>query len=387
MHLRDEGLGGRPVDLLHRAQARPGDDAHRGGEAEPDRRPDPGPRHDEHLGGAEPPAEGRGVHRARSAEGDDPEPSRILALRHRVEACGPRHLLDDDVVDRHRRVLDRAPEGRRDLALDGLPGESRVEPQVALARLAATEVAEHEVRVGHRRPPPAPPVARRPRLAPRALRPDGDEPERVDGRDAAAPRPDLDEVHRARGHREAAPRHEPREPRHLVASREARPAVPDDCGLGRRPPHVEGESPRPADLFRGRGRRQHPGRRPAFEHLDRAALRRGRGEPPAVGREEAERAADALLAEPPLEGAEVGRDPGIDVRVGDGGRGPLVLADLGADVAREHDRPLEPAVAEGAPDRALVHGVQVGVEQADGDCLHPLLREMARKLADGAQVR
>ena len=125
VHLRDERLGGRPVDLLHRAEARPRDDADRGGEAEPDRRPDPGSRHDEHLGGAEPPAESRGVHRARAPEGDDPEPSRVLALRHRVEARGARHLLDDDVVDRHRRVLDRAPEGRRDLAFDGLPGESR----------------------------------------------------------------------------------------------------------------------------------------------------------------------------------------------------------------------------------------------------------------------
>ena len=201
------------------------------------------------------------------------------------------------------------------------------------------------------------------------------------------PRPDLDEVHRARGHREAAPRHEPRKPRHLVASREAGPAVPDDRRLRRRPPHVEGEGPRPANLLRGRGRRQHPRCRPALEHFDRAALRRGRGEPPAVGREEAERAADPLLAEPPLEGAEVGRDPGMDVGVGDGGRGALVLADLGAHIAREDHRPLEPARAERIADRPLVDRVPVGVEEADRDRLHPLLREAAREPADGPRVR
>ena len=170
----------RDLATTHIAGARPS----------PTAAPTPAPRHDEHLGGAEPPPESRGVHRARSAEGDDPEPSRVLPLSHRVKARRARHLLDDDVVDRHRRILDRAPEGHRDLALDGLPGESRVEPEVALARIpAGPEVAEHEVRVGHRRPPPAPPVARRPRLAPRALRPDRHEPERVDGRDAAAPPP------------------------------------------------------------------------------------------------------------------------------------------------------------------------------------------------------
>ena len=107
MHLGDEGLGRRPADLLHRTKKRPRDDARRGGEDEPDRGPDPRARHHEHLGGAEPPPERTGMHRARPPEGDDAELARVLPVHHRVEARGPRHLLDDDVVDCHRRVLDR----------------------------------------------------------------------------------------------------------------------------------------------------------------------------------------------------------------------------------------------------------------------------------------
>ena len=77
----------------------------------------------------------------------------------------------------------------------------------------------------------------------------------------------------------------------------------------------------------------------------------------------------------------------MDVGVRDGGRGPLVLPDLGADVARQDDRPFEPALAKGIADRVLVHRVQVGVEQADGDRLHLLLREKACKLSDAGGLR
>ena len=77
----------------------------------------------------------------------------------------------------------------------------------------------------------------------------------------------------------------------------------------------------------------------------------------------------------------------MDVRVRDGGRGPLVLPDLGADVAREDYGPLEPALAEAIADRALVHRVQVGVKQADGDRLHLLLREKACKLSGAGGLR
>ena len=77
----------------------------------------------------------------------------------------------------------------------------------------------------------------------------------------------------------------------------------------------------------------------------------------------------------------------MDVGVGDGGGGALVLADLGADVVREDHRPLEPARAERIADRPLVERVPVGVEEADRDRFHPLVHEAAREPADGLRVR
>ena len=201
----------------------------------------------------------------------------VLPVHHRVEARGPRHLLDDDVVDCHRRVLDRAPEGNRDLATDGLSGEAGIEAEIALPRPPGPEVAEHEVRVGHRRPASAPPVARGARLAPRALRADGDEPEGIDGGDAAAARPDLDEVHRARGHRKAAPRHEPREPRHLVAPGEPRRPSRTIAALAVVPPMSKERARGQPTCFAVAAAVSTPAAAPHFEHLDRTALGRGRG--------------------------------------------------------------------------------------------------------------
>ena len=85
---------------------------------------------------------------------------------------------------------------------------------------------------------------------------------------------------------------------------------------------------------------------------------------------------------------EAGADP-VDVRrhqrphvgVDDRRRRPLVLALLAQDLARERDRRVGQLLGEDRADALLVLGVEVGVEEADGDRVDPELAQPAGERA------
>ena len=144
-------------------------------------------------------------------------------------------------------------------------------------KYARVEPAEHDVGVGHGRLDAAAPVTDRARVGARALRPDAEQPARVDPRDRAAPGADLDEVDDRRPHRVARERHAA-DPRARVAAdvvvlRHRRPAVLDQADLRRRAAHVEGEDVGPAERLAEVRRGDHAGGRPRLDHEDRAHAR------------------------------------------------------------------------------------------------------------------
>ena len=152
----------------------------------------------------------------------------------------------------------RAVDVEADLAAEEVAGLSR--PSTRFASVTVGSVA-------------AAPVAGRPRVGARALRPDAQEAARVDPGDRAAARADLDEVDDRRPHRVAGERHaaDPgaRVAADVVVLRHRRLAALDQPDLRGRPAHVEGEDVRPAERLAEVRRRDHARGRPGLDHEHR----------------------------------------------------------------------------------------------------------------------
>ena len=221
---------------------------------------------------------------------------------------------------------------------------------------AGVQVAEQEVGVGDRGLGAAAAVAGGPGVRPGRLRPGAKRAARVEPADRAAAGPDgVDVDHRQLDHPAAD----------LARVGAPHPAVLDHADVARGAAHVEpdrvpvrGERRQQAGADRAAGgAREHaPGSRPGglrggrhaaggphHQRLRQAALGAGRGEPPQVA-------------------AEQGRQVGVD----DGGRAALVLAKLRQHLVRDRDVEARELGAQALGDRALVSGVEVGEQQADG---------------------
>ena len=110
---------------------------------------------------------------------------------------------------------------------------------------------------------------------------------------------------------------------------------------------------------------------PGFDQADRLADRmRDRHQPAARGHQE-QRAAQPGAGEALLELLQVAGDPRLDVGVGGGGREALVLADLGADLARQREPEVRQRGAQDLGAALLVGRVGVAVQKADRDALDP----------------
>ena len=187
--------------------------------------------------------------------------------------------------------------------------------------------AEQEVRVGHRRPLAAPPVAGRAGDRARALGPDPQRPADVLPHDRPATRADRVHGQGGEAYGEAADDA-------LVLS--LRLAADDRADVRRRPAHVErervlepgeGGDPRRPDDARCRAGEEREGRM-----LGGLVERR---EP--SGRPHDERHGQAGGPAGALERAQVRGHDRAEVRVDGGGRRPLVLAELRRDLVRRDD--------------------------------------------------
>ena len=90
---------------------------------------------------------------------------------------------------------------------------------------------------------------------------------------------------------------------------------------------------------------------------------------PAVAAQDGQLAGDAALAELVRQRLDVALHLRLDVAVGDGGEGPLVLAQLGQHVRRQRHRDAGQHLGGDLGDPLLVRGVGEGVDQRDGQRL------------------
>lgn len=311
---------------------------------------------------------------ARAAGGDESEVARIVAAAHAVELDGLDHAELLDLQRAERGLLQRHVQ-RSGEPLQRLAGELRVQGHAPADEAAiGAQPAQHHLGVGGRGLGTAAAVADRPRVGARRLRADPVDAALVDIGDGAAARSDGVDVH----HRDHG----------LVVAdlgveqvAHAQPAVGGDADVSRGAADVESEDVVVAGHPAGPDAADEPRHRARHHQVDRAAGGALRGRHAAGGLHQAHAARQPRVAQAGVQPAHVARDPGADVGVEAGSREALELAVERQHLAGEREIGVGTFLPQDPLDALLVGGVEVGMQQADGDGVDPGLGERPRPLA------
>ena len=348
------------MDALHEVVADVGEHAaERGGDAGE-------PRY-QHGGHTQLAGDGRRVHRARAAEGEERELARVVPLVDRDEASRPGHLVVDDAhhggggfdrveAERLADLLPHDPCNRVDVG-------GRFEPRDG----PGVDAAQQQVGIGDGRLAAPPAVADGAGRRARALRTDPQQPAVVDPGDAAAARADGLDVH----HRHPE--------RHSVADvllrRRRGRATAHDGDIEARPAHVAtddvGKARRAAEM----GGRDGTGGGTGHHRLHRLLTRDARRHHAAVALHHQQVVREATGPEAALEVTEVARHDRLDVAVEGRRAAAFELAHLAKDVGTEGDVALRPDLARDRTGAPLVIRIEVRVEEADDDRFHAQVAE------------
>ena len=332
-HLVQQGVDSRRVEacepLVERADNLVAD--RRAQEA--DRAADPCARRHQHPVDADLLRNPGGVDRPATAESDERAPGEALAAFDRMDARGVGHGLVHHLDDAGGRRVGIQPQRIADGAAQGRAGRAGIEGEAAASEPRRVVAAQGEVRVGDRRALAAAPVAGRPRVGACGLRADGDAPQGVHMRQAAAAGADLDHLDDGNAERQAGALPETAHSGDLEAAAGLRLAVIDEAYLGGGAPHVERQHLlQPRSAGDGGGEDGAPGRA-ALDQADWEAARGFHGRQAAARQHQEQRRADAGLAQPGFEPTQVALHQRLHVGVRHGRGEPLPLAHLGGDFA------------------------------------------------------
>ena len=310
--------------------------------------------------------------RAGAAEGDQRVVARVVALFDRHQPQRPDHVLVDDVVDALRRVLERLAERRRDLA-DCFRRERAVELEVAAEALHRRQVAEHDVRVRHRRFRAAAAVGRRSRVCARGLRADAQRLGQFRHmRDRAAAGADRADVDRGGAHRHVADRRLAPQARHAIA---------DERDVGRGAADVDGQQVRKSGLQRDPERAGDAARGTRHQEVHRVILGRGRGGQAAVRTQDVQLHVAGPGGELVREVADVALHHRPHVGIRDGRHRALVLLHLRHDLGGERHRHARQHRARDLADAPLVRVVREGIDERDGERLDLRVLQFRERIA------
>ena len=270
--------------------------------------------------------------------------------------------------------------------LDGPSGGGLVEAHGAAGEPLRIEIAEDQVGVGDGRPRAATAVAGRPRLGARALRPNLNEPERVDLGDAAAARSDLDHADRRGRDGKAARLGETTRTGDLELVGQWQDAVADQAGLRRRTAHVVGDHLRQFEETGESLRHHRAGDRPGFDQPHWEVCRGSGRADTAIRQHDLQRCRKPALAGTCFEPAEIAAGQGLHVGVDHRRRAALELTDLGQHVRRQRDRDAVQGGGEQVARGALVGRVREGMQEADRDGRDLLLPQQFGNAGDLAGI-
>ena len=307
------------------------------------------------------------MHGSGATEGDQRCSPHVGAAFHRVYARGRGHVLVHELVDSAGDVGDARVHGRCDLRHRGL-GRGRIEWHLATEEVRRVEHAEQQIGIGDGRLRAAAAVGRRTGLGTGRIRPDLQQSELVDARDAAAARADLHQIDRRDRDRKARSLLEPIHARDLEVVAELRLALLDETRLCGRPAHVETEQAIELQPLRVPGAGERTGGRTGLDHSDRIPRRDLRRHDATVRKHDEQPAAEPLFIEPALELVEIRPDHRHCRGVAGGRDHARVFTDLWRDIARRAHRDIE-LLREQRGNLVLVAGVGVTMEQTHRDGL------------------
>ena len=172
-------------------------------------------------------------------------------------------------------------------------------------------------------------------------------------------------------------------PLDLIVGGELRLAIEQQSHVAARAPHVEGDRLLEARLAREVGTADHPAGEPREQQLDRPlrCLREPGGA--AVRLEQRAGTAHAALAQRCADARAVAAQQRLQVGVGHGGAGALVLAPYRCDPMREGHRDGGKALLQERAELQLMGRVEIGEQQTHRDRLGAALRDLRRELLHG----
>ena len=237
--------------------------------------------------------------------------------------------------------------------------------RVELHRTAEEEIrvdaAEHDVGVGRRRRRAAAAVAGRARHRAGALRADAQQSALVDPGDRAAAGADGADVDHRHLDRQS--------PLDLEVGREGDLSVDHRGAVGRGAPHVERHQPLDAGQLRQVPGADDAARRAGHRQVDRRTGGRLEFLLASIRLDDDGAAAEAGVPQPPLHGRQIRADFRLEIGVGDGCGGPLVLLPARQHVVGDGDGHVRPFLGDDRRRASLVLRLDEGEHQADGDRL------------------
>ena len=208
----------------------------------------------------------------------------------------------------------------------------------AARKARGIEAAEGGVGIGHGGLGAAAAIARRAGYATGRIGTDLNAAQRIHAGDRAAAGADLDQLDDRNADGEAGALHEAIGTRDLELARALQLEIVEQGELGRGAAHVEGDGLAGIVLGRDRAGQDGAAGGSGFDEAHRITPRRVDGRDAARRHHQQERACDAFRLQVGFELPEIAGHAWQHIGVGDGRRGALVLADLGADFAGERDR-------------------------------------------------
>ena len=319
------------------------------------------------------------MHAAVAAEGDEGEITRISTAvgGHRLHRA--HHIGVGDGMDAVRGFHQVAAERSGDLLDDRAAGVFRFDLDRTARERRLREIAEHHVRVGHRRRLAPLAVAGRSRHRAGTFRADLEGAGLVDPDDGAATRSDLGDVDRRQFQRIATATAERAAGGDAAADLEFvgahQSALLDDRRLRGGSAHVEGDEVGIAAASAELPRRDDAGGRAAFDDLRRPVRRRRGIEDPTARLHDHEAPRQAGGRQILDHGIEIALHRRADIGVDHRRARPLVLANFRQHVDGERDEGAGHGGAQHLAHPTLVRRIGVGMQEADGDSLNLHFRQ------------